>query len=765
MANKATRAEVNNFIKGLITEASPLNYPANASIDEENFELNRDGTRDRRLGMDYEEDAAVSANTFDYMLINTAKISSYKWISANGITDKDILVIQTENVLKFYDLAADSLSGSGYLGSFALTTFPTNTLFSFSSLERSLIVAAGVSDIAIITYQYGVFSVEYKRILVRDLWGVQVQDQPNYETDPTYRANSGLPPSHYYNLQNQSWGIPRKDSGGTLVDPVQKYMTDLSLVPSASESVWPGLQFQPVTAGVTFERMYTNLYTEVLGSRAYAAKGYYIIDALNRGASRTTAFLANKAKFPTGLLTSIVLPEDKTSGGAKCLGRFAGRIWYAGFSGEVTDKDSRSPDFSNFIFFSQLVKNKEDLVKCYQEGDPSSRDNPDIVDTDGGFLRIEEAKNIIALHVIKNSLIVIASNGVWAVTGGSEYGFTATNYKVDRLSIFGSTAPQSVVEESDRIFFWSLDGIYVVSRNQTGDLVVGNITQTSIQTFYETISQESKENVVGAYDPIAKKIRWLYKSGVRFDNVSSVTKELVLDVVINAFYNNKIGTLSENYIQVVGMFPGKAFNRGRTDSPVMAGTDDVIAGTDYVVVNETVRDTGVQSMRYVLLLATGGVSYITFGLYNNQEFRDFQGTDGVGVDAFAYLLTGQQNAGDTPIAKQVPYLNMFFRRTEQGVDENLVPLKQSGCLMRMQWDFANSIISKKWSALVQVYRYRRAKYVEDSNDDYDTGFSIISSKNKVRGRGKTVALYLETEPYKDCRIVGWSISLKGNSDV
>jgi hypothetical protein len=44
--------QYNTFVKGLVTEAGPLTYPENASLDEENFVLNRDGSRQRRLGMD-----------------------------------------------------------------------------------------------------------------------------------------------------------------------------------------------------------------------------------------------------------------------------------------------------------------------------------------------------------------------------------------------------------------------------------------------------------------------------------------------------------------------------------------------------------------------------------------------------------------------------------------------------------------------------------------------------------------------------------------
>ena len=47
MPRQTVPAEVNTFVKGLITEASPLTFPDNASLDELNFILNKDGSRRR----------------------------------------------------------------------------------------------------------------------------------------------------------------------------------------------------------------------------------------------------------------------------------------------------------------------------------------------------------------------------------------------------------------------------------------------------------------------------------------------------------------------------------------------------------------------------------------------------------------------------------------------------------------------------------------------------------------------------------------------
>jgi hypothetical protein len=150
-------------------------------------------------------------------------------------------------------------------------------------------------------------------------------------------------------------------------------------------------------------------------------------------------------------------------------------------------------------------------------------------------------------------------------------------------------------------------------------------------------------------------------------------------------------------------------------------------------------------------------------LYNNTSFKDWEKFDGSGQDAAAFLLTGSQIAGDSTIFKQIPYLTMHFRRTENGVTDAGVPANQSSCLIRSQWDFSNSINSRKWGSLFQAYRYTTPHFITDVN--YDTGFEVITTKNKLRGRGKSFALFMQTEPLKDCRILGWNIAVNGNAVV
>lgn len=760
MAKPSIRAEVNNFIGGLITEASPLNFPPNASLDEENFELNRDGTRDRRLGMGFEPGYVLKETPLTDVEAATAVFSSFKWQSVNGDSTKEFLVAQTGNTLTFFDVNVSSISGEGLIGELELTSFDPNVRYSFTSTEGILVVVSGAETIALVSYITGTLAVTYERLQVRDVWGVEETTIPQYETDIYYRGAASE--QHIYNLQNQSWGLPRRNSANVLIDPVEEYKNTYSFYPSNSEVVWTGLQFQPVTAGVTFERMYVNLYEEILGGNVKAPKGYYTIDLLDRGNSREVEFAKNHSKHSIMFLPSVSLPQDKTPNGPSVATEFAGRVWYAGFSGEVLSGDKRSPNLVNYVMFTQLVRNKADFIKCFQDGDPTSRENADLVDTDGGFVRISGAKKIISLIDLESHLIVIADNGVWTVSGGNDYGFSAVNYKVAKVSSFGGISDSTVVIEGGRAFFWSQDGIYVIAKDQFGSFVVTNITQATIQTLYENIDPASKIAATGDYDPISKKIRWVYKTGDRFSSESE-TKELVLDMVLNVFYQNRINRTNSNNIEVMSLFVSIPYRRGEVFNPVFVDDEQVVSDTESVGINEEIRTTGLQSVRYLTVQISGGASYFAFSYYNNVDFLDWQEVDGVGVDAAAYLLTGQQTTGDSAIAKQIPYFVMYMKRTESGVTADFVPDRQSGCLMRCQWDFANTIVSNKWSPLVQVYRYRRAQYITGPDDEYDNGFELTISKSKVRGRGKAFSIHLETEPGKDCRIVGWSISLNGNT--
>lgn len=363
---------------------------------------------------------------------------------------------------------------------------------------------------------------------------------------------------------------------------------------------------------------------------------------------------------------------------------------------------------------------------------------------------------------IGSSLIVIASNGIWSIDGGSDYGFSATNYKVTKLSTFGGLSPTSVVVEGEMVYFWASDGIYVIGRNELGDVAVRSLTITTIQRLYDGIPYASKAKAVGTYDTLTKKVRWVYNTRELLSE-GNETKELVLDTALGAFSLHRIINLPSNPVNVLGVFQSSPFRTAIIQDPVAVGTEFVEAFSEEVVVKREVSSSSFQETKYICIRDIDGTLGFTFCHYKNPRFIDWENVDGIGSDAKAFCLTGTQTLGDSGIDKQIPYLIMTFRRTETEVDQNMRPMHESSCLFRGQWNFANTIESKKWTPLMQAYRYRKPHWASDPGGDYDNGFEVVQTKNKVRGKGKAFALYFETEPLKDCQLLGWNVTLNGNS--
>ena len=734
MPKQGQRAEINTFIQGLITEASPLNFPPQASRDEENFELFRDGTRKRRLGIDFEDDYFYlnSGMTAKNQVDKFAR-SSFIWKGVGGKVDSEFLVVQFNSFLHFYNLSSSVGVSQSFVGTWAGFGSLLQKQCTFTSIDGVLIFAFGYTSVGTLTYDFvsNQFSQTLSPLYVRDFWGVEVVGaDAAYETDPNYRGQQSLP--IVYNLRNQSWALPRVSDAGTLTDPLNFYYIKYVKFPSFSETVWPALQFQPVVAGsVPFERMYSNLWQEVRGAGDPASSGFFIIDALNRGGSRVAAYSRNHTNSGSVLtVPTVTLPIDTTPEGVSLVADFAGRAWFAGFGGQAIAGDSRSPNLADHIMFSQLVRNKKDIFNCYQVGDPTSREGSDVVDTDGGYLRVSGAKGIISIQNMSNYLLVFAKNGVWAVSGGSENGFTATNFKVNKISSYGAISKTSVVNYGGQILYWGVEGIFLVALDKFAQLQVTSLSQTTIQQYYDDIPAASKQSCYGTYDEVNKRAVWTYREGAIFTN-TSVTKELIFDTGLGCFYVRRIGRLASNGVEVLLPFYRKKIMY-------------------FIITNpESVVNPGQTAFAY----------------QKDTNFRDWASYDLLygGVDAKAYLLTGSQIAGDSAIMKQTPYLVMHFRKTESETDANGVPLAQSSCMFRTQWDWATSPESHKFSSLAQAYRYRRAYFPALPDTSYDNGFETVVSKNKIRGRGRSFALYFETEPGKDCNVLGWNLTINGNA--
>lgn len=172
MPRQQSAVELNTFVGGLITEASPLTFPANASRDEDNFILNRDGSRSRRLGMDLEDGYQVLDTGITVPTNGVLGTSSFKWNNAGGISFRTLVVIQVGQLVSIYDTQFTPLS-SGLIAQYSYDPSLASNRFSYANVDGMLVVCTGAVTVDVLRFNGTNITKESKTLKVRDLFGVQ----------------------------------------------------------------------------------------------------------------------------------------------------------------------------------------------------------------------------------------------------------------------------------------------------------------------------------------------------------------------------------------------------------------------------------------------------------------------------------------------------------------------------------------------------------------------------------------------------------------
>jgi hypothetical protein len=792
VARQNSVLEFNSFTRGLITEASPLTFPDNASIDEINFNLNRNGSRGRRLGMDYEigfVETQFGANVATGG--SDVNITSFLWTDASRDNQSQIIAMQVGNEVGFFDASVVPIS-SGFISKY--TSFFDLGKVQFSSVSSRLLMVDGSSQVVSFEYIDSAIVTGFNSLLIRDQFGVE--DLQADGTDLRQGNNNQVRPTnltdnHLYNLRNQGWSTPRRAGNREfLSDPIQYFFDVLVHDPNGAVDLF-GNQGTTTRKNGLFpsnsDQVSSALYPDAedgddrVGERFFAqdlvnnhdrlgeaARGHFIIDALNRGTSRMqnlADMVERVAPVYDNTYSVSSLNIDRTTGGPSCVVDYAGRAWYGGFPSSIDNGDTRSPLMSNYVLFSRLVESTPDLFSCYQLANPTSAVDSDLVETDGGFVRISGAEKIIAMEAVGDKLLVFATNGVWSVSGTDNSGFSATGYVVTKVTDAGTESPNSIVTVDSSIFYWGVDGIYVIGTNEFGTLVATNTTSTTIQSVYQQIPYEDKRAAFGAFDKFDRKVKWLYYNRI---TSSESPKELTFDIDLKAFYLFSIGREVGQNIIPVSIVQTPPYIVGFVLNNVVIGGDNVVAGGDNVSIVEQQSTNQFRELKYLTISQTVPSVSITLSEYRDNDFLDWTSTYTGGTDAAAYLLTGHVSGGDFQRNKQIPYLTSHMTRTEDGfelINNVVTPKNQSGCLLSGRFEWANSVNSGRWSNPQQIYRYKRLYMPADLADPYDSGFETIVAKSRIRGKGRVVSFLFETEPGKDCKLLGWSILVGLGSDV
>lgn len=497
MARSVASAVENNFVKGLITEATGLQYPENSLVEVNNCVIDRLGAIERRLGIDLER-------TYDTITVDKSgsAIVTYQWRNVTGDGTKAFLVVQIGPTLHFYNIAQDIPSvSSGH----ATSTIDLTPLQMAGTPEIRLAecqFADGLSKLFVVhpslknfyvTYDGGTetFSATPYTLKIRDFQGLT-------EATAVDNRPATLSDTHKYNLLNQGWDTAK----------ITAWNSSQSNYPSNADVWWI---FKNATD--VFDPT-----TQADNSRGNtpAPGGHFILD-----------LYADDRATVSGIPG---IPSNPATSATSAVAFFAGRVWYSGI---------HSTGFTSKLYFSQIIVNDDQIGKCYQAADPTSETLFDFLPDDGGVITIPSAGAIYKMVPVGNSLFVFTFNGVFQITGSTGLGFTATDYVVAAMpgSVRTNSASSFVVVNGLPIW-WNPDGIYAITQAQGGGFGVQSLTNSTIQTFYDNIPNVGKTSVRGVYNPISRVVSWLYHTGApgSIDEQYEFDALLHLDTVTGAFY-------------------------------------------------------------------------------------------------------------------------------------------------------------------------------------------------------------------------------------
>jgi len=780
---------VTSFLKGRLTEANPVDFPPDALLSERNFVLNRDGTASRRLGMDRVSGAATVDCSLDSALRQSQAFSTFEWEGAGGQPNTTFVVFQLGSDLFFYDQESVPLT-DGLISKQSLSISPS-VVVDYASVDGELVVVAGQRNVLFYDWDGTTLTSRTDNLKIRDTFGVEDIDPDTGKDlfspgDVTYRPKQ-LSDPHLYNLRNQTFGPAVSSIGGSAsYDPIEAFYSFESYdrYPSNADNTAEAMESNPELDPVPAEQYNPQTHHNQDPFNFEAPRGYFIIDALERGDSREEAHNKNfdntqdrglggatgtAERSLSYAFSGANLPRDITPGGATCVANYSGRAIYAGFSSEIIEGDNRSPKLGSYLLFSQIVSHPTEITKCYQEGDPTSRETQDLVASDGGTLRVNGAFNIQKLIPLGKKLFIIAENGVWSLAGDAGGAFSADKFELEEISRIGTTHKRSILEADGRIYYWTDDGIYVIGASELGDYKVTSLTEATIKSYFRDLV---KDGVQGQFDEFTRKISWL--TGDKSLAASDAGTELVFDTVTQSFSTLAVAKIpGQSYPVLFGQIKAGAFTTDTLSVEVTETSGAVITDTsgDPVTLDSSTRSTGLRSNKYIALVSSNsGKEQFTISSYNNLSFKDWESVDSTGVDAAAHLTMGYMTGGEVARQKQAPIVTFHFERTEQGFVEDAVTGaidfdNPSSCFLQFQWDWADSESSNRWSVSRQAYRLGRYVLPANVGDSFDYGFSSVITKNKIRGKGRALSLHLSTEEGKDCKVLGYSMDIFVNGAV
>jgi hypothetical protein len=793
---------------GLSTETGYLNTPDGATTDEANFRILIDGSRRRRRGLNLE--TGGSAYTLPITLAAAGATSAGRWNNAGGDPDKDFIVLQVGTYLHFYLDTGLTLSTQKNSFILSLELFSTtgttadvaNYPVSMASGNGRLLVCGRYIEPFYIEYTPGTdtFSLTEIDIRERDFHTIE-ETGVQFNTQPTTLSDA-----HKYNLRNRGWkqtdidqyftdkskypalgmlwhkGYARAVDGVTYIseDGVKTWNSNKmeaepfgnataplgSLIINpfdtqyASETGAAGVAITnwtisgstiTVTAtahGLTHPATFTvigqsSLYTaeypgepgfpEVVEDVSWSFDGTYTtasvadVNTFTFTKSPPAFFQSWDDQYLTygsvyaGTPLENTVDNYSTNERPTVCGWFAGRAWFTGIN---------HPALLDRIYFSKLLYlNDEDFGTCYQLNDPTAETFNQLNPDDGGVIVISDIGRAKGLLDYNGLLLLFTDEGVWEISG-SRGVFTSDNYNVRKITDNECTSKHGFVDAEGIVFYTGTKGIFSIQPNErSGILFAESRSAVKVQKEWNRIPSIKQSRVKIRYDDANKQVWFLYSSDSTDTYKYEYNRALIFDIRLDSFSKMTFPSTAASYI--IEVFPVKAADESET----------------------------YKKLKFFVQTGTG--TSLSVCDFDHEEYTDFDSTE-----QDAYMILAYDNIGSWAHRRQAPKVHTFMAKTETGFDATtLAPENESSLKMQARWDWSDHVNAGEWGSEIEVYRHVRAYVPSSAADPFNSGYPVVVTRNKVRGRGRSLHLKFTASAGKDAHLLGYAVQYQVGGKV
>ena len=811
-----------NFVKGLNTEVSPLNFPDQTALDLDNFELRVSGELRRRRGNSLEQGGAnVNLVTIPGA---TAAFSKFTWHSVGGDAGRTFIVVQHGNTLHYYD--DDPILSTNKLPfTTDLTTYSTNVLFNtvpctFTEGRTKLFVANQYMNTIYIDYipgTPGTLTVEQIDPMIRNF--EDAPDDVPLDAFPEYIAGPPIVPlsdTHFWNLKIRGWRTPDINAYGadSLAWPAKNMIwhQGYKRVDAATQSA-STVNYEDWTKEWDSAKLEAELFSNSSGPRGSLFLDPYDTTSLTGGSAANTVIAISTWTVPT-----ITAP-----------------VWFLTIT--TVDPHTRVPGDEIDILNTKF---------SYVVGGSSARVSN--INVEGAVCLAGTGGNTIKINIPKPAVGITAF-----VTQYQQLGYVNTTSLLNPF-------PYTTTERASAIAYWA-GRIFISGMNhpKLSDLVMfSQVADDPMQyaKMYQANDPTSPNasallandggviQIPGMGTCLALKALgnsllvfgstgvWEISGGQTYfaangygvrklSDVECLSALGVTTTDFGAVFTSPRGvyiltgdeqssnltaqSLTENSIQTkwnaipdavkprIQLVYDDALKRIR-----MLYSDTDRPANPYAYDKELVFDTRLGAWFPYTFPLDVDAKYITGVLTTdssdnsneNKKTKYFvlsAGTDDLdicdmfkpstvttkfldfnGLELLPTVTTGYDNLGDFHTKRQSPFIHVFMRRTEDGFFVNglgqLETLNPSGLLMQSRFDWSDNSASGKWGTAQQVYRIRKIYIPVDVNDTYDNGEPVNVAKVKVRGQGRSLHLKFTGVAGKDASLLGWSILYRTTRD-